>query len=239
MTTPIVQIHQIEITSRCNLRCKYCPHPKMQRPKEDMPWEVFTESLKWVKYFLGQGQQRELSFTGIGESTMHPKFVEMLEAARALNANMPIVFSTNGLPTFTEEIAQACQKLNVGVMVSLHRPEVAGKAIELAKKYNILKFVNTQFADGAFDWAGQIEGWYVSAPKLICEYLRSGWGVILQDGKITTCCLDAENKGVIGTVYDQPGSLSSQPFSLCASCHMQLPKQYLQSAQQKVALPTT
>ena len=222
--TRIVQIHQIEVTTKCNLRCKYCPHPKMQRPKEDMTWETFEKALMWVRSFLAAGTQRELSFTGIGESTMHPQFQDMLRAARALNVNMPIVFSTNGLPTFTEEIAKTCQELNVGVMVSLHRPEVAGKAIELCKKYSILKYVNTQFADHAFDWAGQVDNWFVSAPKLVCEYLRSGWGVILFDGKITTCCLDAENKGVVGTVWDDPGSLELLPYSLCSSCHMSLPK---------------
>ena len=220
----IVQIKQIEVTTRCNLRCHYCPHPKMQRPKEDMAWDTFTETLKWVKYFLELGFQRELSFTGIGESTMHPQFQDMLAAARALSANMPIVFSTNGLPTFTEEIAATCAKLNVGVMVSLHRPEVAGKAVELAKKHGVLKYINDQFVTGAFDWAGQVPTWYVSAPKITCEYLRSGWGVVLQDGKMTTCCLDAENAGVVGSVWDTPGSLQIKPYSLCKTCHMELPK---------------
>jgi len=32
---PFQQIHQIEITSRCNLRCKYCVHPHMERAKVD------------------------------------------------------------------------------------------------------------------------------------------------------------------------------------------------------------
>lgn len=219
----IQQIKQIEVTTRCNLRCKYCPHPKMQRPKEDMSWETFKKALTWVKYFLELGLQKELSFTGIGESTMHPQFPDMLRAARALDVNMPIVFSTNGLPTFTEEIAALCAELNIGVMVSLHRPEVAGKAVELCKKYGILKFINAQFVDAAFNWAGQVPDWHVTAPALTCEYLRSGWGVVLQDGQITTCCLDAENKGVVGSVSDTPGSLKIKPFSLCASCHMKLP----------------
>ena len=222
--TRIVQIHQIEITTKCNLRCRYCPHPKMQRPKEDMGWETFERAMHWVKCLVKAGTQRELSFTGIGESTMHPRFIEMLEYARKVAPNIDIVFSTNGLPTFTEEIAAACQRLNVGVMISLHRPEVAGKAIELSKKYSILKYINTQFADNAFDWAGQVDGWYVSAPKLVCEYLRSGWGVVLFDGKITTCCLDSENKGVAGTVWEEPGSLELHPYSLCRTCHMALPK---------------
>jgi len=189
-----------------------------------MTWDVFERSMHWVKRLNDVGTQRELSFTGIGESTMHPRFIEMLVVARATCPKIPIVFSTNGLPTFTDEIASACARLRVEVMISLHRPEVAGKAIELARKYNILKFINTQFADGAFDWAGQVDGWFVSAPNIVCEYLRSGWGVILFDGKITTCCLDAENKGVVGTVWDEPGTLNIHPYSLCKSCHMELPK---------------
>jgi hypothetical protein len=207
----------------------------MARPKEDMEWDVFKRAIYWVRELLAAGTQRELSFTGIGESTMHPRFIEMLETARSLSKDMPIVFSTNGLPTFTEEIAAACQRLDVGVMISLHRPEVAGKAIELSKKYNILKYINTQFADNAFDWAGQVDGWYVSAPKVVCEYLRSGWGVVLFDGKITTCCLDSANKGVVGTVWEEPGSLDLHPYSLCRTCHMDLPKGQTYPADQLTA----
>ena len=195
----------------------------MQRPKEDMTLDVFTRAMEWVKYFDKVGLQNELSFTGIGESTMHPSFPDFLEYARKACPKIPIVFSTNGLPTFTEEIAKVCAALKVEVMISTHRPEVAGKAIQMARRHGILKFVNTSFATEAFNWAGQVEGWFNSAPNLVCEYLRSGWGVILFDGKITTCCLDAENKGVVGTIWDDPGSLSISPYSLCENCHMVVP----------------
>ncbi len=219
----IQQIHQIEVTTRCNLACKYCPHPKMQRPKEDMEWDTFLRAMHWVETFDKVGLQHELSFTGIGESTMHPQFPDMLKYAREKCPKIPIVFSTNGLPTFTEEIGHLCKELEVGVMVSMHRPEVAAKAIHMCREIGILKFVNSAFATDSFDWAGQVPGWFVSAPKLVCEYLKSGWGVILQDGQITTCCLDAENHGVVGTVWDDPGELNIAPFSLCDKCHMSVP----------------
>lgn len=219
----IQQIHQIEVTTRCNLTCKYCPHPKMQRPKEDMKWDTFIQSMTWVEHFYKLGLQKELSFTGIGESTMHPHFDDMLIYARLKCPDIPIVFSTNGLPTFTDYIAKICKENKVEVMVSMHRPEVAARVINMCKEYGILKFVNHAFATDSFDWAGQVPGWFVSAPKLVCEYLRSGWGVILQDGQITTCCLDAENKGVVGTVWDKPGELKLSPFSLCDKCHMEVP----------------
>lgn len=218
----IQQIHQIEVTTKCNLRCHYCPHPKMKRPKEDMAWDVFEQSMVWVDYFYKLGLQKELSFTGIGESTLHPEFCGMLLVARKHCPDMPIVFSTNGLPTFHEGIAELCKKNNIEVMVSLHRPEVAAKAINMCREYGILKYVNSAFATDAFNWAGQVD-WVVSAPALTCEYLRSGWGVILQDGQITTCCLDSENYGTVGSVWDEPGSVKIAPFSLCDKCHMKVP----------------
>lgn len=220
---PIQEIHQIEVTTRCNLACKYCPHPKMQRPKEDMGWNTFKRAMEWVKYFDQRGLQKELSFTGIGEATLHPAFIDMLRIARSECPSLPIVFSTNGLPTFTREIAEVCKELNVEVMISLHRPEVAGPAVQMAQELGILKYVNNSFAVDAFNWAGQVPTWFNSAPALTCEYLRSGWGVVLVDGQITTCCLDAENKGVVGSVWDDPGSLSIEPYDLCKSCHMELP----------------
>lgn len=218
----ITQIHQIEVTTRCNLRCQYCPHPNMKRPKVDMEWGTFLKAMNWVEAFYENGLQKELSFTGIGESTLHPEFPEMLKYARLRCPNLPIVFSTNGLPTFTEEIAALCKRLNIEVMISTHRPEMAGKAIEMAKRFGILKYVNTSFATAAFDWAGQVPGWFNSAPKIQCDYLKQGWGVVLVDGQITTCCLDAENQGVVGTVEDNPGSLMVQPYELCKSCHMKI-----------------
>lgn len=41
----LTAIHQIEITSRCNLRCRYCVHPHMGRVKEDMEPATFAKAL--------------------------------------------------------------------------------------------------------------------------------------------------------------------------------------------------
>jgi hypothetical protein len=194
----------------------------MQRPKEHMEMDTFWAAIDWVHFFNDRGTQGEISFTGIGESTMHPCFSEMLVHTRAQFPKLPIVFSTNGLPTFTEEIAQVCKDNEVRVFISLHRPEMAGRAIELAKKYDIVDCVNAAAATAAFDWAGQVD-WFVSAPNIECDYLGKGWGVVLFDGKITTCCLDSENLGIIGDVKNKPGPIFVKPYSLCDKCHMQVP----------------
>lgn len=49
---PIRHIHQIEMTSRCNLRCRYCPSPHLPRPKIDMTEAYYKQSLRWARHFL-------------------------------------------------------------------------------------------------------------------------------------------------------------------------------------------
>lgn len=219
---PARDIHQIELTTRCNLRCQYCPHPHLPRPKIDMEWETFQAALRLVAYYVAQGTQTELSMTGIGESLLHPRFIEMVAAARTvLGRDRPLVVTTNGL-LLTDKICAELAPYHPQVFVSLHRPEKAGPAIEYARHHGILAGVNASAATSAFNWAGQVD-WHVSAPRIPCEYLRSGWVVVLVDGRVTTCCLDAAGAGVIGTVNDAPGFHWLQPYSLCNGCHMEVP----------------
>jgi hypothetical protein len=214
---PVASIKQIEITSRCNLACSYCPHPKMARAKHDMDEETFYRTLLMVEHFCREGTQGELSLTGLGEALMHPKFPEMLEQARdVIGWNRPLVFSTNGL-LLDDEMASMIAPARPIVFVSLHRPEKAGPAIEACKRAGIAVGKNNSFVDSALDWAGQVD-WFVSAPRSPCEFLRSGWGVVLADGKITTCCFDADYSGVIGSVWDDPRGLEMKPYGLCEKC---------------------
>jgi len=217
---PITCIKQIEITTKCNLRCKYCPHPKMQRAKEHMEMHVFEKALKWVKYFNDTGTQHEVSLTGIGEPLMHPDLFEMIIKLREVYKGK-IVFSTNGL-LMTEEIGAFLAKHKVLVFVSTHRPEKAGPAINICKRHGIFAAANTAFATSSLDWAGQVD-WEVTAPTITCDFLRQGWGVVLADGRITTCCFDAEGKGAIGRVYDEPEPVSMDIFKLCKTCNMIVP----------------
>lgn len=219
---PVRDIHQIELTTRCNLRCQYCPHPHLPRPKIDMEWETFEAALRLVAHYVAQGTQTELSLTGIGESLLHPRFIEMVAAARdVIGPNRPLVVTTNGL-LLTDKMCADLAPYHPQVFVSLHRPEKAGPAVENAKRHGILAGVNSSAAISAFNWAGQVK-WHVSAPRIQCEYLRSGWAVVLVDGRVTTCCLDASGAGVIGSVNDEPDSLMLKPYSLCGECHMEVP----------------
>lgn len=225
---PVRDVHQIELTTRCNLRCHYCPHfPELPRKKEDMDWETFRASMDLVHYFVRQGTQTELSLTGIGESMLHPRFVDMVCYSRqVIGPYRPLVVTTNGL-LLDDSMAASLALYKAQVYVSLHRPEKAGLAVEAAKKHGILAGVNNAFATASFNWAGTQKNWFVSAPKIKCEYLRSGWCVVLVDGRIATCCLDADGTSVVGTVEDDPETLALSPWGDaskgCAACHMEVP----------------
>lgn len=213
----VTTIKQLEPTSLCNLKCVYCPYPTMPRAKIHMERGVFGRTLEWVRHFVQQGTQGELSLTGIGESLLHPEIIEMFARAReAIGPDRTLVLSTNGI-LLDDAMAQALGRSNVMVYVSNHRPEVAGRAVEVARLAGIFAGLNTAAATSSLDWAGQVD-WPVSAPRRVCAFLQNGWGVVLSDGRITTCCMDADGSGVVGTVDDEPGSLGMKPYRLCPDC---------------------
>lgn len=225
---PVRDIHQIELTTRCNLRCHYCPHyPQLPRAKEDMQRATYMQALALVAHYVKQGTQTELSLTGIGESLLHPDFVEFVGLARqVIGPQRQLTVTTNGLG-MDEKLCLALKPYQPAIFVSLHRPEKAGPAIEAARKHGLLAGINNSFVTSAFNWAGTQKNWYVSAPKIKCEYLRSGWGVVLVDGRVATCCLDADGSSTIGSVWDEPEALMLKPWGDaekgCASCHMEVP----------------
>ena len=171
----------------------------------------------------------ELSLTGIGEAVLHPRFLEMVARAReCIGLERPLVITTNGI-LFDDALCAALAPYRPAVFISLHRPERAALAVVAAKKHGIFAGTNEAFVTAAFDWAGTQRNWtpMVSAPKIKCEYLRTGWGVILVDGRIATCCLDADGSSAVGTVWDDPEKLMLKPWGDtekgCAKCHMEVP----------------
>jgi hypothetical protein len=217
-------IHQIEITSRCNLRCKYCVHPTMARGKADMGAEVWRAALAWVRLFCKHGTQGpELNLCGIGESTLHPRFGEMvLEAREAVGITRALVLATNGVGV-TEDHAYALRLARVHTWVSLHRPEKAGPAVNLLRRYGVLAGVSVDPAMSGVDWAGQVK-WEVTAPRSVCPWLSTGKVMIAADGSVLTCSFDGDGRGRLGDVFGDVAGLESAAYSLCVGCHQEVPR---------------
>lgn len=228
-TVPVREIHEIELSSICTLACVYCPHPNLQRPKAHMPWSIFERTLEHLKYLVDAGTQGEVSLCGIGEAIIYPQLEEAVARIREVIGPRPFVTSTNGTD-MTPEIARMLARYGVGVYVSLHRPEVAGPAIEMLKAAQCQVAANTAFADSSLDWAGQVS-WHVSAPRHYdCGYLTQGWAVVRQDGSVDACCMDAHNLYPVGHVFDEVGSLRTRASKLCDGCNFKVPEQLREAA---------
>lgn len=214
----ITAIHQIEITSRCNLRCKYCVHGTMARDHIDMDLDTFKMSIGWAAYHVKRGTQKSLNLCGIGESTLHPEFTEYVKLAReAVGDGCEIVLATNGLKV-TPELADAVLPFDVRWFVSLHRPEKAATAINILRARNVLAGVSADPALSSVDWAGQIK-WEVTADKTPCPWQKHGWVIVLANGTVTRCAFDGDAVGKICHVSDMHYGVETSPYSLCPSCH--------------------
>lgn len=182
-----------------------------------MTRETFERALFVAKQLPGEP---ELNLAGIGESTMHPEFVDFLFLARERMPNTVLLLASNGL-LMTNELAKAIAPTGVHVFISLHRPEKAGPAIEACKRYGILAGISGDPSIAATDWAGQVK-WHVStqlkgAP---CPWVRNGRLMVMSDGRITRCSFDSTADDVLGSVWDDVTQIETSPYKLCESCHL-------------------
>jgi hypothetical protein len=213
MRYPIRSIHQIEMTSRCNLKCTYCPSYRLKRPKLDMSWDTFKQSVEWARKFHQRYGVSEVNLAGIGESTLHP-------ARQSLGEAVPLVLATNGL-LVDDAMAQAMKPYTPRVFLSLHRPEKAQQAFEALKRAGLLVTVSIDPTLSSVDWAGQVD-WPVTTDAVgsSCPWVKSGWVVVQATGKISRCCFDASEVGVFAHVSDDLTKFATSPYSLCGTCHL-------------------
>lgn len=90
----------MEITSRCNMNCKFCPYPVLKREKKDMPREYALKILNELK-----GKGKDVTFHVMGEPLLNHNFFEYAKICDDYGINYWLV--TNGL-MLTENI---CDKL--------------------------------------------------------------------------------------------------------------------------------
>lgn len=226
----IRSISQIEITSRCSLRCKYCPQPKMARPKADMSDEVFERVLYWLQEF----NQDVVNLHHFGESTMHPKFIEWLDMVSDI---VPVVaVSSNGVGV-TRQMIRDMKKAGLDNLgLSIHRPEVVQKVAEWCLDEGLPFNWASGPVSAPHNWAGQVTTVRNSAQAetFACQFLIDQSCIIFQDGRVGTCCIDAEGIVDLGTVWEDLRQIDLKPFRLCLTCHQQIPEELFPGWRQSV-----
>lgn len=227
----VQRICNIETTTHCNLRCKYCPSPNLEKlrgqAKQDMTMETYELALEWCGFYDALGTQAGVYLHGVGETTMHPEFETIVRRARETMPLGDIGMASNGI-ALTEEQCKILAEHRVWLNISLHRPERAGLAVELAADYGVLRYTNCSPVERANDWAGQVS-WHVAPqPDAVCDWLAVGMVYVLVDGRITTCCFDTVTiEKVLGHVSEteKMGKLEMAPIGLCSTCHMRVPEE--------------
>lgn len=81
----------LEVTSQCNYRCVYCPHPTMQRPRRHIEWDLATKALRQLRD--GRiGERVWLNY--LGEPLLYPQLFDLAQYATSLGLSTHVI--TNG-----------------------------------------------------------------------------------------------------------------------------------------------
>lgn len=88
---PVLDWLQIEVTSRCNAACRYCPHTVYRNAwvNADMPMELFTTLAPALE------KAKLVHLQGWGEPFLHPCFLDMVRFAKERGCSVST--TTNGV----------------------------------------------------------------------------------------------------------------------------------------------
>lgn len=236
----IQTINTIELSSKCDNQCPYCPAPIQHKYRKTgfMEWNVYEQAIKNVLMLARRGTQKELNLFGVGESTLHPDIIELVKYARkTLPFAQDLHLNTNG-NTMTFDLAKSLKDAGItAIDITGHDHLATAKTIRYFRQLRIKHMISYDFAVTPNNWAGQVDWfepdeWY---PKTLCPWLSRGQIMVMSDGNITTCCIDAFGQGVFGTVFDKLDSLQINEQELCKKCHHLTPSKI---AQPTVAIQT-
>ena len=218
----LTTINHVETSSICSNACQYCPSPhvKEHRPVGFMTMETFQKVMDWVDICVKRGTQTELNLHGIGEPTLNPHIVDFVRMAREhVPPGFGIHFNTNG-NHMTDELAGKLKEAGIShIDVTLHNTRVSADCLRILANHNIACNISVDFVTYPHDWAGQVD-WLKPTYVLQCGWVYKGMGVVLWDGTIVTCCIDAFATKKLGSVLtNNLDDIDLEHYELCKKCH--------------------
>jgi len=222
----ITTINSIEVSSLCNLNCQYCPASKQGQHRNIgiMDMGTFEKAIEIVAHYAGQGTQKELNLFGIGEPLLNPLILDFVEMARNyVPMSQEVHLNTNGI-LMDRDLALNLKLAGISsIDITGHHPYHTAKTIRILQEVGIPGQLSVDFMVRPNDWAGQVE-WFKSQYRYKCPWIERGQVMVMSNGDVTTCCIDAFGKGVVGSVDDDLSDIDLEPFELCQSCHHDVPR---------------
>jgi hypothetical protein len=227
----LMTINTIELSSKCDLACRYCINRLMKengREPEIMSGEVFEKALGWLQELVDQGTQQEVNLNGNGESTLDPDLPARASMVVDIVGDRQVSFCTNGV-SMTMALAKELKAAGIKrVDLSVHNAFYTRMATDILLEVGILGTINGGAIAAPHNWARQIDPRYqVKAVRPIpCNPLIEGRGYVQSNGNLSPCCYDYRGLGTFGTVFDQDLlDRPIRPYELCASCHQFVPEE--------------
>jgi hypothetical protein len=226
----ITTINTIETSSLCDNSCEYCPASIQGEHRQVglMEWDMFKQAIDWVLHFCKQRTQHELNLFGIGEPTLNPELVKMVSYARnRLPFRQKIHLNTNG-NNMTYDLARDLQKSGItSIDITGHDARSAAETIRIFRQLGIPGQLSMDFMVKPNNWAGQVDWFepdYHKVPGMDCPWIGKGQAMVMSNGDITNCCIDAFASGVFTHVSEDIAQKEIQPFKLCHACHHIIPE---------------
>ncbi len=234
----ISTINSIEISSLCNLKCQYCPASAQKEYRDVglMDMETFKRAIIWVQYFADRGTQLELNLFGVGEPLLNPQIAEFVRIARVhVPMSREVHLNTNGI-FMTREMGLKLKDAGISsIDITGHDPYHSAKTIRILRDLGIPGQLSIDPIVRPNDWAGQVD-WFESEFRYDCPWIYRGQVMVMSDGSVTVCCIDAFAKGVLGSVKDDLAELEVEAFELCKSCHHDVPERIVNEESQIIRL---
>jgi MoaA/NifB/PqqE/SkfB family radical SAM enzyme len=94
----------IEITTRCNLRCKMCPQPFMETKDEDISFDNFRYIINQFPYL------KRVDLTGFGENFLNRDFLKILQYAKEKKIYVNFI---DNFTLISEEVSKELIRLKI------------------------------------------------------------------------------------------------------------------------------
>jgi hypothetical protein len=187
-----------------------------------MSFATFEKSIE----LLIHCNQRTAFLHNFGEPLLHPDLNGFV--AHCTSRSVVASFFTNGT-LLTGEVLDGLARAGLRFLcVSQHTRDELDRVRRLLRANRSPIEVRDTFTPvrgRLHSWAGQTRS--NSSPASSnpddgpCLFQREDAAVVLWDGRVNVCCIDAEGAGVQGTVDDylgDPASYRFRPIALCAGC---------------------
>jgi radical SAM protein with 4Fe4S-binding SPASM domain len=113
----------VETTTKCNLKCKFCPLYIVDRPKINMEFELFQKLIEIIKNYKHDKKQIAFSLTGLGEPFLNPNQLEFMRMVRSEFPKAKISVDSNFTCVRKEQIERMVrQNLVDNLVISYNYP---------------------------------------------------------------------------------------------------------------------